>query len=190
MKKKNDTGYISFKDAVTEVNNIRNELKDKVALTEDELILLVLGIVDKPVTGKVVLQKEIFLFLQELRDKVYVTDPHFVPFKYGPYSFRIATLLEFMEELGYIKVVNKRYKRIAKYMLTRKGKELAGYVIRKIKDALGENFIKHLKDLRQGLDELGHDGILRYVYQHYKEYTDKSELKEKYIHIDWGVTEA
>ncbi|MEM2363841.1 MAG: hypothetical protein QXQ20_09130, partial [Candidatus Nezhaarchaeales archaeon] len=69
----------------TEAVRLSKEI-EKPDLGEDELILLVLGVVDKPVQGKVVIQKEIFLFYQELKDKLKIIDPRFVPFKYGPFS--------------------------------------------------------------------------------------------------------
>ena len=190
MSKEEQVATLSFKEAVKLEKELRKTLRKGGALAEDELVLLVLGIRDRPIHGKVVIHKEIFLFFQELKDKIHVTDPQFVPYKYGPYSFRIAALLELLEEYGYVKVLNKKYKRLAKYVLTEKGRKAAEKVIDKIRSLLGEEYLNKLMKLRQGLDELGHDGILRYVYQYYKEYTEKSELKEKYIHIDWGASEA
>ncbi|RLF18387.1 MAG: hypothetical protein DRN06_01615 [Thermoprotei archaeon] len=159
-------------------------------LAVDELILLLLGLVDKPINGKVVMQKELFLLYNELKDHLNVVDPHFIKYKYGPFSIGVATLLELLESAGYIKILNKRSKRRAKYYLTAKGREAAKNVLNRLSSFLGEDVIARLKELRRGWDQLGHDGILRYVYQRFPQYREKAELKDKYIHVDWGVTEA
>ncbi len=185
MKEDVGSDVLSFMEAVRLSKGV--EMPD---LSEDELILLVLGVVDKPVQGKVVIQKEVFIFYQELKDKLKIIDPQFVPFRYGPFSFRIATLLDLLEYLEFIVVTNRGRRRLARYSLSEKGRKYAEEVIEKIRRKLGDEYIEKLRRLRQGLDELGHDGILRYVYQYYPQYTDKSELKDKYAHIDWGVTEA
>lgn len=152
---------------------------ERPGLGEDELILLVLGIVDKPVQGKVVIQNEVFLFYQELKDKLRIIDPRFMPSKDGPFSFRIATLLDLLEYLEFIKTTNKRYKRLVRYYLTEKGRKHAKEVIEKIRKRLGDEYVEKLRKLRQGLDELGHDGIQRYVYQYYPQYTNKTQERGK-----------
>ena len=156
----------------------------------DELILLLLRLLDKPVNGKVVMQKEIFLLYNEIKDKLIVVDPHFVKHRYGMFSYKIATLPDLLEHAGLINVSNKRSMKRTKYALTEKGKKVADEVLKRISKLLGEKEIERLKELRKGWDQLGHDGILRYVYQRFPEYREQSELKDKYIHIDWDVIEA
>lgn len=142
-------------------------------LREDELVLLVLGIIDKPLQGKVVLQNEVFLFYQELRDKLGIVDPEFKPCKYGLFSTRIDETVKLLETLGYIEIYNKRYRRLARYVLTEEGKELAKQIIERLRKKLGDEHIEKLKKLRQGLDELGHDGILRYIHYYYPEHATR-----------------
>lgn len=163
---------------------------EKPDITLDELILLLLKLVNKPVNGKVVIQKEVFLLYNEIKDKLTVVDPRYVKHKYGMFSYKVAVLLELLEDAGYLKVSNKRSKKRTKYILTKEGEKVATKVFERVRKLLGEEEIKRLAELRKGWDQLGHDGILRYVYQKFSNYRERSELKEKYLHIDWGVTEA
>ena len=156
----------------------------------DELILLLLRLLDKPINGKVVMQKEIFLLYNEIKNKLIVVDPYFVKHRYGMFSYKIATLLDLLEHAGLISVSNKRSLKRTKYTLTEKGKKVADKVLEKVSKLLSEKEIERLRELRKGWDQLGHDGILGYVYQRFPEYREKSELKDKYIHIDWGVIES
>jgi len=185
IKRENGTIVYSFKEAIEKLKKI-----EKPELALDELILLTIGLIDKPVNGRVVMQKEVFLLYQELKDKVRIMEPDFKKYKYGPFSFTISALLELLESSGYLEIRNRRSTRSTKYMLTEKGKEIAKRIIAMLEKKLGPDYIEKLRKLRMGWDQLGHDGILRYVYQKYPQYREKSEVKEKYIHIDWGVLEA
>lgn len=162
----------------------------KPELTVEELILLLLGLANKPINGRTVMQKEIFLLYQEIKDKVKVVDPEYVPYKYGPFSFKVARILEIMEMKNLLRVSNRRSKLRTKYELTPEGKELANKLLSYLSKKLGRDMIEYLTRKRIGWDQLGHHGILRYVYQNYSKWIDKSEIKDKYIHIDWGVSEA
>ena len=177
--------YFTFEKALSEIKLIESP-----DLTMDDLILLVLGLVDKPINGRVVLHKEIFLLYNELKNFVKVTNPHFIRYKYGPYSPQLSSLVELLEDAGYIRVVNRRSTRASKYLLTDKGKKRAIQLILKLKNKFGNEFVERLIKLRIGWDQLGHDGILRYVYQRYPEYLEKSAKKDKYLHIDWGGLES
>jgi len=187
MPIRRDDGTIvySFREAVERLEKI-----EEPELALDELVLLTIGLVDKPVNGRVVMQKEVFLLYQELKDKVKIMEPGFKRYKYGPFSFTVSALLELLESAGYIEVRNRRSTRATKYILTRKGREVVGNIISRLEKKLGKEYIEKLRKLRIGWDQLGHDGILRYIYQKYPDYREKSEVKDKYIHIDWGVLEA
>ncbi len=177
--------YYTLEEAISKLDVI--EAPD---LTLDELVLLVLGLIDKPINGRVVFHKEIFLLYNELKEKVRVIEPQFIKYKYGPFSPLLAALIDLLEDAGYIKVINRRSTKASKFMLTEKGRRQAMIIIKRLEERLGKDFVERLRKLRIGWDQLGHDGILRYVYQRYPEYREKSAKKDKYIHIDWGVLEA
>ncbi len=162
----------------------------KPVLGQDELVLLLLGLLDKPVNGRTVLMKELFLLHEELKNKVQVASPRFYPYKYGPFSSELLLVVELLERYDYISVKNRRTRTATKYMLTSKGRKAAKAVIERLTRILGEGYIEKLKQLRIGWDQLGHHGILNYVYKLYPEYREKSLLKEKYQPMDWGVSEA
>lgn len=179
------TRYYTFEEALRKLEELPTP-----ELSLDELVLLVLGLIDKPINGRVVFHKEIFLIYNELKDKVRIIEPQFIKYKYGPFSPQIAALVDLLEDAGYLRIVNRRSVRASKIILTERGKELAYKVIKRLEEKLGEDYVNKLRKLRIGWDQLGHDGILRYVYQAFPEYREKSAKKDKYIHIDWGVLEA
>ena len=162
----------------------------KPVLGQDELVLLLLGLLDKPVNGRTVLMKELFLLHEELKNRIQVASPRFYPYKYGPYSSELLLVVELLEHYGYISVKNRRTATATKYMLTDKGRKAAKAVIKRLAQILGEDYIEKLRQLRIGWDQLGHHGILNYVYKLYPEYREKSLLKKRYLPADWGVSEA
>jgi len=127
---------------------------EKPELALDELVLLTIGLVDKPVNGRVVMEKEVLLLYRELKDKAKIMEPD---------SSTVSALLKLLESAGYIEVRNKRSKHLTKYMLTEKGREAVGNIISRLEKQLGKEYIEKLRKLRIGWDQLGHDGILRYI---------------------------
>jgi uncharacterized protein YwgA len=178
--------YYTLEEAIQYYNKI-----EKPDLTLDELILLVLGLVaDKPINGRAVLHKEIFLIYKELSDnaKVKIVNPRFVKYRYGAFSFHIALSLEYLEEDGFITVTNKHSLRNARYMLTDKGRRWSNKIINELGRRLGKDYIiNNLRMLRIGLDQLGHEGIIRYVRENYPEYYDRNARKRDYVDMDYGV---
>jgi hypothetical protein len=176
--------YYTLEEAIQYYNKI-----EKPDLALDELILLVLGIVaNKPINGRVVLHKEIFLIYKELSNaKVKIVNPKFVKYRYGAFSFHIALLLEYLEEDRFITVTNKYSLKNARYTLTDKGKRWSDKIINELERRLGKDYINNLRRLRIGLDQLGHEGIIRYVRENYPEYYDRNARKRDYADMDWGV---
>jgi predicted transcriptional regulator len=173
---------------IEEIMEYYNKI-EKPDLTLDELVLLVLGLIaDKPINGRVVLHKEIFLIYKELSDnaKVRIVNPKFVKYRYGAFSFYIALSLEYLEEDGFITVTNKHSLRNAMYMLTDKGRRWSNKIINELERRLGKDYINNLRRLRIGLDQLGHEGIIRYVRENYPEYYDKNARRRDYANMDWG----
>jgi len=157
-----------------------------ISLTAVESILLLLGSTGKPIHGRTLLMKELFLLQEEVLKKhlqnIPPEDMRFYGFRYGPYSSKVGKLLEELELLGYIERRGKKNTREESFSITDKGKR---YIQRTL-EQLPESLINEIRKHRIGWDELGIDGILRYVYEHYPEFLDRSELKEKYKGLTWG----
>lgn len=155
-------------------------------LTASEIVLLLLNSYDKPIYGRTLFMKEVFLLNEEILRKHYentsLEDLHYVPFRFGMYSFKIAELLKDLELAGYIERRGKKNTRNESFVLTKRGSVYAKGRLCKIP----ERVIEKVRSYRKGWDELGTDGILRYAYEHYPEFIDKSELKKKYKGITWG----
>lgn len=146
----------------------------------DEIILMLLGsIPDKPIIGKTMMMKQTFLTAQEFFEKEELQDPKFVGHKFGPHSFLIASILKNLEYLGLI-VANGQRNSIS-YTITERGLQVAKRSLKKLSDARREK----LKGKRIAWDELATDGILRFVYNNYPDYIDKSEIRYRYVIVDW-----
>ena len=57
-----------------------------------DLVLMLLYAQDKPIHGRILLMKEIFLLYRRQMYKQ-SQDPKFVPYRFGPYSFHITELV-------------------------------------------------------------------------------------------------
>ena len=157
-------------------------LKPKKYSVSDCILLTLYAQPDKPVFGRVVMVKEVFLLMKEILNESEIQDPKFVPYRLGMYSFTLGNALANLEYSGYIERKGKKNTKLEQFELTEKGKEY----ISKIWKTLSSDMQKTVKDKRKGWDQLGYDGILRLVYRKYPEYKEKSCLKERYKTITWG----
>ena len=143
-----------------------------------DMVLLLLGIFpDKPIRGKTMMMKQTFLAEKEFENDV--DDLQFVGHRYGPHSFLMENILRNMEFVGLINP--KGTSRNPKYYLGEKG-ELSA---KKLIETLSIDEKERLENFRKTYDELGQDGILRYVYENYRDYTDESIIKYRYVSVDW-----
>jgi|Deesub1362A_J573_1020465.scaffolds.fasta_scaffold01045_8 uncharacterized protein YwgA len=157
-------------------------------LVRDAILMLLSVKNEKPIYGRTMIMKQIFLFYEEIlkRRGLKFQDPKFVPYKYGPYSFTVMQALEDLYFAGYIKIEGRKNTRKERFTLTEKG---LIEILNKF-ESLAESIKKEIEEKRIGWDQLGTDGILRYVYQNYPEYKEKSEIKKKYKEIEWGKGKA
>ena len=150
-----------------------------------DLVLILLYAQKKPIHGRILLMKELFLLYEEILSEK-VENPKFVPYRFGPYSFHLTELMSNLQFAGYLKISGRRNSRNESFEITKKG----------IKDiqAVYNRFPKTTRIIierqRKGWDQLGTHGILNYVYLNYKKYKTKSLLKNKYKDIDWGLGTA
>jgi hypothetical protein len=178
-----------FTEKISRLSKLVKALKDenKPILTVRDLILILLyAQKSKPIKSRIMLFKETFLLyneiLQKYKEQLIIQNPKFFSYKYGPYSYEIAEALKQLYWSGLISIEGKKNTKKETFKLTKRGLEEAERIFKRLPPALQEEIIK----MRIGWDQLGIDGILRYVYAKYKGYTDKSKIKDKYKWVIWG----
>ena len=148
----------------------------------DAVLLLLFSQSDKPIHGRTSMMKQVFLFLHEILGRERVHDPKFVPGRFGMYSFYVTNTLSNLEFAGYIVRRGRRNTRVENFQISEKGKDY----VSKLFDSLPGDLQKIAREKRRGWDQLGYDGILRYVYKKYPTYRDTSVLRDRYAAIVWG----
>jgi len=145
---------------------------------------------DTAIFGKISFFKQMFLLYNEVMPdeiKNNSTNPKFISYRFGPYSFKIADILEELRYLGYINVDGRKNSRTEKFYLTSKGKKEAKNRLDLIPKEILKNFQKELKKRRITWDQLGNEGLLNYVYKNYPDFTEKSEIINKISFDVWDM---
>jgi uncharacterized protein YwgA len=181
----NNVRYDTFDQLISKVDMMSKNNK-KIISVRDAILTILYAKKNKPIHGRIMLFKEIFLLYEEVlknNSKIFeIQSPEFVPYRYGPYSFDVADVLNHLHYDDFVNISGRKNSISESFTITERGvKE----IIVKY-NSLPENIKKEIVDHRVGWDQLGTDGILRYVYENFEEYTDRSEIKEKYKHILWG----
>ncbi len=151
--------------------------------TLDDIVMFLLYVNPKrPICGRIMLVKQVFLAIKEIFGDKNVENPKFVPYKYGPYSFLLGSTLSNMRYDGVIQIDGKKNTASEKFLITDKGIEIV-----KIKfDNISKKKQRRLVEKRKGWDQSHRKGMLNYVYNKYPEYTVHSEISHKYKTILWG----
>ena len=169
----------SMKKALMEYKKIKS-----VEYTVVELIMLLLFAQDKPIRSKTVLFKELFVFEKEIFKNVNIENCKFVPYYYGPYSFYVASKIQYLIAYGFIEIHRKVRSNVAEYKLTKKGEKII-----KLKYIdLPVQVRRKMEELRKGLDQHGVQNILKAIYKkpEYQKYVVKSRVAHRYKLITWG----
>lgn len=156
-----------------EASKIYKSIKPKKLGPEDAILLLLAITPDKPIKGKTMMIKQLFLIEKEVIKQI--QDLKFIGHKYGPHSFLMENILKNMEFIGLINNVSNRYK------ITEKG-------MKKIKPLMAQmdnDILQKLKNYRISWDELGNEGIINLVYDKYPQFTNNSIIKHRYQIINW-----
>lgn len=146
-----------------------------------DLIFIILSAQNKPIHGRILLMKELFLLYNRIMLEN-SENPKFVPYRFGPYSFHLTELVHTLRDDGFIKIDGKVNSRSESFSLTEKGLRRGKIIFKR----LSIDKQKIIQEKRKGWDQLGVDGILNYVYTHYKKYKANSVLKNRYKDIVWG----
>lgn len=147
-----------------------------------DVILLLLSSQDKPIVGRTLLFKELFLFEKEALAGEDVEDCEFVPHYYGPYSFYMAFKVREMARLGLIEVSKRGG--TTTYALTSKGLKKAKARWRTVPAGMRDKMAR----LRKGMDQHGSTRILGAIYRRaeYARYVEKSRVAHRYKALAWG----
>ena len=171
-----ETKFYTYEDAKAALNNM-----DILKYSIRDLIFIILFAQNKPIRGRILLVKEIFLLYNRILIDV-SENPKFVPYKYGPYSFHLTDIIRNLTNDGFISINGKINSKTESFLLTHKGKLIAKVIF----SSLPSKTQDLIRKRRKGWDQLGIDGILKYVYFNYKDYKTKSVLKNRYKDIVWG----
>lgn len=176
---------ITFEELSKLVKELKVQSKPIITL-KDMVLFLLYAQKDSPIYGRILLFKEVFLLYEELlkqySTKMIIENPRYEPYKYGPYSFKLADLLDQLYWANLIGIKGKKNTRLEAFYITEKGIE----EIKEKFESLPQELKEKIIELRKGWDQLGIDGILRYVYQKYPKYKIKSRIKDRYKDIMWG----
>jgi uncharacterized protein YwgA len=172
------TVLYSYQRARAALQEIR---RPRFSLSEAILVLLYAQ-KEKPINGRISMMKQVFLLINEILGKDQVQDAKYVPARYGMYSFLVTRTLTNLEYAGYLIREGRKGTRVERFVLSEKGLQRAARPFLQ----LPEEIRTTLMEKRKGWDQLGYDGILRYVYDQYKEYADKSMIRKRYASIEWG----
>ncbi|MEX2705953.1 MAG: hypothetical protein Q6352_011910 [Candidatus Freyrarchaeum guaymaensis] len=152
----------------------REELND-VQVIERYLILL-LGVVDKPVPSILHLEKELFIL-----SKANPTIANFITFEkhyYGPYSEDIAELVR--NPVYYVDVY--KHEPGGAITLNQKGKKIYQNLVKEhSKNPRFKELLGMMKMIREMYDKLSKDELLFLIYATYNEYTQKSTISDKLL---------
>jgi len=150
---------------------------NNILTAEDISLLLLYANPDTPVRGAVSFMKQVFLFLNEIakKFKLPVEDLCFIPFHYGPYSYSVDEAWGNLEEQGFLHRYGRKSTRKETFEILKDGFRRG----KRLYNSLPEEVREELLQRRRDWHELGHDGILKFVYQNYPEFTGKSKIKYK-----------
>jgi hypothetical protein len=137
---------------------------------------------DKPIYGRTSLMKQVFLLVNEILGMDQVQNPRYVKHRFGMYSFSVANAISTLEFAGLVERQGRKNTNVERFTLSKKGRRYVAPIFAKLPD----HTQRTIMEKRKGWDQLGYDGILRYVYQKYPEYHDTSVLKNRYAEIIWG----
>jgi uncharacterized protein YwgA len=165
---------------------------------------------NEPILGRTRLTKMVFLFEKEIKKEFFndidITLPNFDSYNFGPFSKELFDDLSFFVSIGFIRTeetsipisnVEKKEIEMAldddwedagfekaeqefvelEYSLSPYGLK---YVVENIWGILSDIQKENLKKFKQQINAISLDSLLRYVYNKYPNYTDKSIIADRY----------
>lgn len=185
-KTSDGTIFYSFEDW-RGILKTKSDDSDKI-LVRDVILSLLLTNSEKPIYGRIMIMKQIFLVFKEIIEPrgFDFQDPKFIPYNYGPYSFLVMQIIDDLRFSGFIQIEGRKGSRKESFKLSSK----VGKKIDITFEIVPIRIMNEMKKCRIGWDQLGTDGILRYVYEYYPDMKVKSKIKNRYEDISWGLGKA
>ena len=133
-----------------------------------------------PIPGITTMQKQMVIIIREFAQNHNIPseNPGFKAYKFGPYTERIDRALDNLNHAGYVESIGRINTNSERFTLSEKGKEKGNYILKK----LGKENTRALEELKHDLQQFTLQGLETYVYSHYPEYTNKSEIFERVLH--------
>ena len=136
---------------------------------EDWTLLAIAASEGKPLTP-VQLQKSLFIFGQNLSNKVIGDFYEFIPYNYGPFDYHIYQDAESLAFEGMVDLVEAAGGRWSEYRITSIGSERA----EEIKRGLTERVFEYLQAVVKWTQSLTFQELVRAIYEAYPDYKENS----------------
>lgn len=178
----NRSRFYSFDKA----KEVYKSIKKNKILLPDAMLLLLYAQPDNCINGRISIMKQMFLLTHEIFLPEEVQDAKFIPYHYGWFSFEVINDLENLIFLGFIVKKGKSNTSLEQFQISAKGKQYINHLFY----SLPQHMQTDLREKRKGWDQLGCEGMLKYMYSKYPESIERSKLKERYKPIKWGRAKA
>lgn len=136
----------------------------------EQLLILLLGIVKRPIPSKLHIQKELFILTRiypRLNEVL-----NYQPYLKGPFSREVQDTLEDLIQRQIITYINRGY------TLTERGWELFHKIVNQLRK---KELLDNLRKIRETYDRFGTDELLLLMYLTYSDYTVESEELNKIL---------
>lgn len=169
----------------------------------DLLILLLYANKNEKIEGITRLVKLLFLLVEEGGFENFREDYDFEAYSYGPWSAEVFNYVETLDQIGALKIEEKDLIEFDEDLLKIADEQYAGGVLgtekeekkikifsltkggAKIGNVLWERLSKEemlaIENMKKKYNRVRLHDLLRYVYQHYGDFTGKSKIKKKIL---------
>lgn len=142
----------------------------------DIVLLLLYGDNAYPIDGNTRFEKLIFLTQKEIIDKwdIIMSSPfNYQADRFGPMATEMYDEIAYLKENGMLEEFGKN-----QYRITEKGKRFVEKIIAK---RVPQKIIEAIDAKKRAYDRTDLINLLRYVYEKYPDYTEKSEIRDKVL---------
>ncbi|MEM0134646.1 MAG: hypothetical protein QXU18_05380 [Thermoplasmatales archaeon] len=155
------------------VDLVVNEEDKRALIPGDSVILLLYARTGYAIRGRTVFHKELFLMYKEILNRkefqrLNIVDPLFVPYRYGPFSFKLSSAIASLVFAGKIRKTGRRGSE--KFSITEDGMKLAGNVLQFLPQGIGSELLEILREKRVSWDQLSGRGLTNRTLMLFPEY--------------------
>lgn len=143
----------------------------------DIVLLLLYGDNGYPIDGNTRFEKLIFLTQKEIIDKweIIMSSPfNYQSDRFGPMATEMYDEIVYLKENGMLEEIGKNH-----YKITEKGKRFVEKVL--INNRIPQKIVDAIDAKKRAYDRTELISLLRYVYEKYPDYTEKSEIRDKVL---------